>query len=222
VVNAKRPSFEEEQILWNNGYEHVIGLDEVGRGAFAGPVVVAAVVFPKSILTEKNPLLFAITDSKLLLPKKREQLATYISSTCLFSSISTVSVAVINKIGIGKATNVAFRNVLADACSILDPLRIFALIDGFGIPYSKKCNHLRQKAIIKGDRLSYSIAAASILAKVHRDRLMTEYHPKFAVYNFLQNKGYGTKDHRDMIKKNGLCKLHRTSFNLQRFLPIPY
>jgi ribonuclease HII len=219
MMAKHRPSFDEELTLWSSGFEFVVGVDEVGRGAFAGPVVAAAVIFPKSIITTNDPLLKDINDSKLLLPKKRQQLVTYITSVCLFSSIATIPVATINKIGIGKAAHIAFRKVLADTCRTFDSTKLYALIDGFGIPYARVVNKSRQKALIKGDRRSVSIAAASIIAKVYRDRLMEKYHTQFAEYNFAQNKGYGTKEHRNIIRMNGLCKLHRTSFNLQRFLP---
>ena len=212
------PSFEEEQHLWRNGYEYVVGIDEVGRGAFAGPVAAAAVVFPKSILQTSDGLLSEINDSKLLLPERRKILSVFIQRSALFHTIAVVPVSVINKYGIGKASYVAFRRVIAEACRAIDPVRIFVLSDGFAIPYVKSVGTTRQKAIIKGDRISKSIAAASILAKVHRDNLMEQLHGKFENYNFKQNKGYGTREHRMMIKKYGLCKLHRKSFDLDKFL----
>ena len=217
-MRTQSPSFNEERLFWSRGYEHIIGIDEVGRGAFAGPVVAAAVVFPKTILQVSHPLLAEINDSKLLSPEKRKVLAQFIMSTAFFHSIAVVPVSIINKHGIAKASFAAFRRVLADTRKAIDPSQMFVLSDGFAVPYVKKLNRMRQKAIIKGDRTSVSIAAASIIAKVHRDDLMEKLHSKFDAYNFRQNKGYGTLEHRLMIKKYGLCRLHRTSFQLDKFL----
>lgn len=215
-----RPSFNEEQLLWEKGYEFVAGVDEVGRGAFAGPVVAGLVIFPKSILERSDRELFQINDSKLILPNKRKYLAAYIERVAIFSEVCSIPVSVINKVGVGKASYIAFRKLLTSARSRFETAKLYALVDGFYIPYTRGVNKKSQKPIVKGDRLSMSIAAASIIAKVCRDNLMTEYHKQYKMYNFLRNKGYGTKYHRDIIKLRGLCKLHRTSFDLQKFLPL--
>jgi ribonuclease HII len=220
VTMKSKPSFNEEQLLWGKGYEYVAGIDEVGRGAFAGPVVAGIVIFSKDILTRKDPPLYEINDSKLLHPKKRKELAIYIKNIALFSEICAVPVSIINKIGVGKASYLAFRRLLSAAQARLETNTLYALVDGFHIPYVRGVNKKSQKPIVKGDRLSVSIAAASIIAKVYRDNLMNEYHHQYKIYNFIRNKGYGTKFHRDVIKVNGLCKLHRTSFDLEKFLPI--
>jgi ribonuclease HII len=200
------PTLDFEKKLWKKGFKLVCGVDEVGRGAFAGPVCVGAVVFsPESIIPE------GIADSKLLTPIKRRDLEARIKNQALFWSISEVSVTVINKIGIGKATQMAFRKVVKSLHKDPD----FILIDAYYIKHFKR---KKQTAIIKGDQKCVSIAAASIIAKVHRDRLMTKLHDKYPEYNFAKHKGYGTLEHRNAIKKHGLSKVHRKSFNLEKFL----
>ncbi len=200
-----QPSFKEEQLLWSQGFLHVAGVDEVGRGAFAGPIVAASVILPPNFEI-KN-----INDSKKLTPKQREELNEYIQANAICVSIEEVSVNVINELGIGKANQLAFINSLKKLKEKFN----FALVDGFLI---KDLDLKLQRAIIKGDSISVSIAAASIVAKVYRDKLMQKLHLDFPEYNFLENKGYGTKYHREALKKYGLSKLHRTSFNLDKFL----
>lgn len=205
------PTFEYEQVLWNKGYPFVIGMDEVGRGAFAGPVVVAGVVFEKGTVCSGN-ILTQVHDSKLLTPKKREYLSEELKKTCQTFRIAQVPVSVINKVGIGKATHMAFRNVLMQMLRYFREQPCHALVDGRAVPYLRGVGRKNQTAIIKGDRLSLSIAAASIIAKVYRDTLMARQHKKYLIYNFLSNKGYGTKHHRQMIKEYGVSKFHRTAF----------
>lgn len=217
-----KPSFNEEVTLWDNGYDYVLGVDEVGRGAFAGPVVAAGVIFPKSILSSGIEYLDKINDSKLLSAKNRELLSNVVKKHCFYSAISTISVSKINKIGILKASFCAFREVIITAYKTIGKDGLYILSDGFPIPYIKNIGQKKQKAIIKGDRLSMSIASASIIAKVYRDALMETYHNKYPHYNFLHNKGYGTLDHRNALKIHGLSKIHRTSFALTRFLPEIY
>jgi ribonuclease HII len=202
----KIPNFDEENLLWKNGFTHIAGVDEVGRGCFAGPVVTAAVILPQSF-TSKKP----VNDSKKLPARTRQELAEVIKQQAIAFSIAEVSVTVINKIGIGKATQQAFRSAVKHLTKKPD----FILIDAF---YIKHLTKKIQKPIIHGDQLSISIAAASILAKVYRDELMQRLHPSYKVYDFFTNKGYGTKKHQAAIQKYGLCKLHRTSFDLKRFL----
>ncbi len=124
--------------------------------------------------------------------------------------------SVINKLGIGKATQIAMRKIIRSAVEL--DTDFFVLVDGFHIRYAKGCSKTRQKAIPKGDQTCMSIAAASIVAKVHRDALMRKLHKQYPHYFFAQNKGYGTKAHQNAIKKYGLCRIHRTSFSLQKFL----
>ena len=187
------------------GFTHIAGVDEVGRGCFAGPVVSAAVILPPDFKCIKP-----VNDSKKLTAKNRQELAQEIKKQAIAYAISEVSVSVINKIGIGKASQQSFR----DAIKRLTRKPDFILIDAF---YIKHLNRKKQKAIIHGDELSISIAAASIIAKVYRDELMEKFHPRYDMYDFKTNKGYGTKKHQAAIKKYGLSKLHRKSFDLYKF-----
>lgn len=213
-----KPTFKEEKLLWNRGYRYVVGMDEVGRGSFAGPVVTAAVVFSKNI---DLSLCKGINDSKMLKPLVRIQLAKEIKKICTSFAVEQSSVSIINKLGIGKATTIAFRKVVAKLTKdkgIRQSNGIFILVDGFHIKYLRGFGLKNQKAIIKGDQKSISIAAASILAKVYRDNLMMRLHEKYPMYGFAQHKGYGTKQHQHAIKKYGLSAIHRTSFDLSPFL----
>lgn len=221
------PNFLEEERLWENGFTYVIGVDEVGRGAFAGPVTVSAVIF-KSKTEELKTL--GINDSKLLKPLKRQKLSKLIKTNCFSYSIATVGLPTINKLGIGKATEIAFRKAVASIMhqvevienkrkntNIMSNTDYYLLVDGFHIKHIKRIGLKNQKAIIKGDRKSITIAAASIIAKVHRDSLMKKLAKDFPEYNLGVNKGYGTKAHREAIRKHGLSKIHRKSFNLGKF-----
>ncbi len=193
--------------LWEQGFKLICGIDEVGRGCFAGPVVAGAVIFPQGISLPEG-----IADSKLLKPKTREELAEEIKKVALAWSVGEIDVPSINKFGIGKATQMAFLQAVNNLSKIPD----FLVIDAFFID---NIDRKIQKPIKNGDKLSVSIAAASIVAKVYRDNLMVKEHKKYPVYGFDQHKGYGTKLHQDAIKKHGLSELHRTSFNLKKFLP---
>lgn len=200
------PTFQYEQIFWRLGLNHIAGLDEVGRGAFAGPAVVAAVILPP-----KFPSMNEVNDSKLLSAKKREELAIIIQQYSLCYTIIECPLETINSIGIGKTCQEGFFKAVNKLT--INPDHI--LIDAFCIDRIVK---EKQTPIIHGDKLSISIAAASIIAKVYRDNLMIKLGDQFPEFQFAKNKGYGTKEHRLAIKKHGLCSLHRTSFNLQKFL----
>ena len=202
------PTFDEEKYLWKNGFQHIAGVDEVGRGCFAGPVVTAAVILPQTFSS-----LIPVNDSKKLTAKIRLELSKFIKQHAIAFAISEVSVSVINKIGIGKATQQSFR----DAIKQLTKKPDYILIDAF---YIKHLSRKNQKPIVHGDALSISIAAASILAKVYRDERMQELHKKYLPYDFATNKGYGTEKHREAIKKYGLSKLHRKSFDLTKFVGV--
>jgi len=199
-------NFSIEQSLWSQGLQMICGIDEVGRGCFAGPVVAGAVIFPANA-----KLIEGIADSKLLKPKTREDLAKRIKELALAWSIGEISVPDINKFGIGQATQMAFTKAVENLGKIAD----YFLIDAF---YVKTLDKLKQKPIPGGDRISASIAAASIIAKVYRDDLMQKLHLNFPDYRFDKHKGYGTSFHREMIKKFGLSDLHRKSFKLDKFL----
>lgn len=201
------PTFDIEKKFWERGYELVCGIDEVGRGSFAGAVVAGAVVFPPNCVIPTG-----IADSKLLKPQARERLSKDIKRCALFWSIAEINVAIINKVGIGKATQMAIRGAVRS----LEKKADFVLIDYYSI---KHLNKKRQKAVRGGDKICASISAASIIAKVHRDKLMKKIHKKYPKYGFAKNKGYGTKMHQQAIGKYGLSKIHRRSFNLEKFLP---
>lgn len=199
------PNFDEERFLWKSGYNYVAGVDEVGRGCFAGPVVSAAVILPSDFTATDE-----INDSKLLTPEKREMLSDVIIKHALSYSIAEINVAAINKHGIGKATQMSFRK----AIKLLHVQPEYILIDAF---YINRLRRNNQKPIVHGDNKSISIAAASIVAKVYRDNIMRNLHSKYNIYDFFTNKGYGTKKHREAIRLHGLSNLHRTSFSLTKF-----
>lgn len=200
------PTFQEESLFWSKGLKYVAGVDEVGRGCFAGPVVTAAVILPPTFQSLKP-----INDSKKLSPKIRKELAEVIKQQAISYAISEVSVDVINQVGIGKAAQQGFRQCVTLLSQKPDQI----LIDAFYIEGLSKEN---QKPIVYGDSISISIAAASIIAKVYRDELMEKLHEQFEPYDFKTNKGYGTKNHREAIGKYGLCNLHRKSFDLSKFV----
>lgn len=187
-----------EKIAYQEGYQLVAGIDEAGRGPLAGPVVAAAVILPPGYL---NP---EIKDSKKLSAAKREELYETIGNDAVAVGMRVVDADVIDRFNILQATLQAMREAVLELSVSPD----FLLIDGNqNVPIFTP-----QKTIVKGDALSVSIAAASIIAKVTRDRIMEMYHRQFPQYNFQQNKGYGTKDHLDAIRKFGFCKIHRKSF----------
>ncbi len=187
-----------EEHLRQQGFRRIVGVDEAGRGPLAGPVVAAAVqILPVSFRTE-------IRDSKVLSPRKREEAYEEILSTCLVG-IGQASAAEIDELNILQATFLAMRRAL----EALPEQPDFCLIDG-----SQPIPRLPwpQKAVVKGDQLSLSIAAASIVAKVERDRIMDHYHELYPIYNFGKNKGYPTKEHRAAIQQAGPSPIHRRSF----------
>ncbi len=206
TLQSLTSTFNIELSLWKQGYCCVAGLDEVGRGCFAGPVVVGAVIFPPNAI-----LLDGIADSKLLKPRQREILTIAIKKQALSWSVAEISVSFINKIGIGKATQMAFRKAIKNLNKSPD----YVLIDAF---YVQHLSRKKQKPVKDGDKICASISAASIIAKVYRDELMRKLHYKYPQYGFAKHKGYGTKLHQDAIKKYGLTKIHRKSFNLKKFL----
>ncbi|HEY5601000.1 MAG TPA: ribonuclease HII [Patescibacteria group bacterium] len=200
-TNLTYPDLSFEKPLWDSGYNLIAGIDEVGRGAFAGPVVAAAVILPRNFNIPSG-----LNDSKKVKPNLRKKLAEQIKMQALDYCISEISVANINKYGIGKATQMAFRKCLKGLKKAE-----YLLIDAF---YIKQVNRKNQKPIIKGDEKSATIAAASIIAKVYRDQIMKKLAKKYPNYKWSKNKGYGTKDHRTAIAKFGLTRHHRKSFNI--------
>ncbi len=177
----------------------IAGIDEAGRGPLAGPVVCAAVVMPM----EKDKIIEGINDSKKLSSKKREQLYEKIIETAISYSIVEIDEKQIDAINILQATKLGMKKSL-ERLSVTPNI---VLIDAVKID-----TNLPQENIIKGDALSYNIAAASILAKVHRDRLMIELDKQYQNYGFAKHKGYGTKQHIEALRKYGKTKIHRETF----------
>ena len=194
-----------ERILRGRGYRFIAGVDEVGRGALAGPVVAAAVVLSGDGDYSK------IRDSKIVLPRQRERLAERICHEALGTGIGSVSETEIDRLTILQATQEAMRQAVAGLPVSPD----IVLVDGFWLPgLDAPCI-----GIIDGDARSYSIAAASIVAKVHRDAFMTALAADFPYYGFDRNKGYGTEAHRSALAEYGACPLHRRTFEGVRSMP---
>lgn len=192
--------------------KYVIGIDEVGRGAFAGPLVAAGVIFPQiKRIGKRNKFLKEINDSKKLKSKDRRRLSKKIFKYALFYCIEIIDTETINEIGIGKVNQNAIRNV-AKTLSKKVKDDSFVISDGLKVP------GLEHLPIIEGDSKSITIAAASIIAKVYRDNVMRQLSRKYHNYKLARNKGYGTKTHRDALRKYGLSEIHRTSFELSKFL----
>lgn len=188
-----------EKEYYSKGYKLICGIDEAGRGPLAGPVVAGAVILPEGCLIE------GVNDSKKLSEKKREKLYDEITDNALAWAVGIVDNNVIDEINILEATRRAMKMAIDGLKIKPDYILIDAekKVDTGGVPYLP---------IIKGDALSISIASASIIAKVTRDRMMYEYDKIFPVYDFAKHKGYGTKAHIDAIKANGLCMIHRKTF----------
>ena len=202
---ANKPSFSEENAMWNAGYGNVCGIDEVGRGCWAGPLVAGAVIFKAKTEVDVKELA-QINDSKKITPKKREQLAEFIIYFAKHWGIGSVSSKELDKIGLSKANELAMERAVQNLGNKPD----FCLVDGNIIKESRNIGLF--KNIIKGDSKSISIAAASILAKVFRDKLMDSIHADYPEYGFRAHKGYGTSSHRKSIKKHGILPIHRKSF----------
>ena len=198
--------FEFERVLWQKNVTRVAGVDEAGRGPLAGPVVAAAAILPPRWAETGLPAeLAGLNDSKQLTETQREKFFAFITGCGEIEfGIAEVSAAVIDEINILQATHRAMNEALAK----LRPLPPHALVDGRPV----KTLRVPQTAIVKGDARSYSIAAASVLAKVTRDRLMLEYAAQFPEYGFAAHKGYGTAIHLAAIAKHGACPIHRKTF----------
>ncbi|AOY77333.1 ribonuclease HII [Clostridium formicaceticum] len=194
---------EIEESIWQEGYEKIACCDEVGRGCLFGSVLAAAVIFPKGLKLE------GVKDSKKLSPKKREAMYSIILENALAVGIGMVSPEMIDKINIKNATRHAMKEAVLNLKdrngNLLTP--DYILIDAEEIDTS-----IPQKPIVKGDDLVHGIAAASIIAKVTRDRLCKEWHETYPLYGIDQHKGYGTKAHREALIKYGATDMHRKSF----------
>lgn len=196
------PTYEIEKEIINLGYKYVVGVDEAGRGPLAGPVVAAAVHIPEDAL----PLLMdQVNDSKKLSEAKRKKLADIINERCCVG-VQAVDVDIIDDINILEATKLAMRSAV-EQLEYYD----YVLVDGT-VDLSKHIKVCPHQKVIKGDAKSVSIAAASVIAKVTRDKIMRGTAEKYPIYGFEKHKGYGTKAHRDIIKEFGPCEQHRKTF----------
>ena len=193
------PSLFYESAKWQQGYQYVAGIDEAGRGPLAGPVSAAAVILPEAFSHD------LLNDSKKLGEKRREALYEELTQRAdIRWAISHGEVDEIDSLNILKSTHAAMLR----AAEGLDPRPDFCLIDGLDVPGFA----LPSEGVVKGDSKSFSIAAASILAKVSRDRLMLKYAALYPEYGFERHKGYGTKHHLEALRKHGPCPIHRKSF----------
>jgi ribonuclease HII len=205
----KYPNLQEEKKLWKNGFKRVACLDEAGRGPLAGPVTAAAVF----LIPNSKFIIPKLKDSKKLSAKKREKFYEILTKNQNIKwGIGKVSEKIIDKINILEATKLAMKKAIAKLKKKPD----FLILDGnfkLDLPtYGEQSRTILQKSIIKADEKVFSCAAASILAKVSRDRIMQKYHLKYPQYRFNQHKGYPTKLHCRLLKKYGRCKIHRKSF----------
>jgi ribonuclease HII len=189
---------EYERKCYEDGYIHVAGIDEVGRGPLAGPVVAAAVILGEGVVIP------GVNDSKKLSEAKREYLYEEIKAKALAIGVGMAEVELIDEINILNATYAAMKRAIHSLSIQPD----YILLDAVTL----KDVDIPQKGIIKGDTLSLSIAAASIIAKVERDRLISSYDSIYPEYKFSKHKGYGTKEHMDCIRRLGLLPVHRRSF----------
>ena len=196
------PTLEAEQALWAKGWRRVAGVDEAGRGALAGPVVAAAVIIDPD--SASAPLWSQVRDSKLLTPARRQALAPQIAAIALACGLGCVHAGTIDRIGIAAAT----RQAMVDAIDSLAVPPEFLLIDWVKLP----ALNIHQHSSAKADQRMACVAAASILAKVHRDRLMVELDGHYPAYGFAAHKGYGAATHLEAIRRCGPCPEHRHSF----------
>jgi ribonuclease HII len=188
-----------ERELRRSGFQRIAGVDEAGRGCLAGPVVAAAVILPPACALQ------GICDSKQLTPACREQLCEAILSEALSVGIGVASAAFIDSVNILRATHLAMRQ----AVQALDPAADFVLVDGLPV----ECLGAHCRAVVDGDRLCFSIAAASIVAKVWRDRIMARLDELYPGYGFARHMGYGTPEHLAALEALGPCPVHRRSFS---------
>lgn len=191
-----------------NGFHLIAGVDEAGRGPLAGPVVAAAVILPPDIAIP------GLDDSKVLTPSQRDRLYDTIREVCRAQNVAVVETETIDAINILQAARLAMKQAVEGLGTAAD----YVLIDG-NQPIDVT---IGQQAIVGGDGRSLSIAAASVLAKVHRDRLMSAYHETYPQYGFDRHKGYGTRHHRDRIREWGPCPIHRRTFKgVKEYLTVP-
>jgi len=201
INNLPVPSFTEEDSLAAQGYCHIAGVDEVGRGALAGPVVAAAVILPHQV---KAPWVDLVRDSKVLRPARREFLFHHIQGVAIAIGVAAVSHKVIDARGIVGATMLAMKRAVGQLSPPAESLLIdYVHLSGVKLP---------QKSLVGGDQRCFSIACASIVAKVSRDRMMVDFDKTYPGYRLGRHKGYGTREHLDCLCRLGPSPIHRRSF----------
>jgi len=200
--------YRHDEDLRNNGFQRIAGIDEAGRGPLAGPVVAAAVVL------RGNTRIKGLRDSKKVPEKERESLFIEIQDMALDIGIGIVNHKDIDRINILRASKLAMKLAIENLSELPD----FLVIDAVSLPSVP----IKQLFPIKGESVSASVAAASIIAKVTRDRLMLEYHNQYPQYNFNKHKGYSTKEHMELIQLYGPCPIHRKSFCKVMTLELPF
>jgi ribonuclease HII len=201
MSDPRVPTFAEEKRFRKQGYRNIAGIDEVGRGALAGPVVAAAVIMPAEVDVRWRK---KVRDSKLLSPAQRESLFEPIGEAAVAVGVGSVDSWTIETIGIVKATHAAMRQAVKQLSPPADAL----LIDYLTLPRVR----LPQKGVEDGDTLCFSIACASIIAKVTRDRMMVDFDGTYPGYMFAEHKGYGTEEHIACLRRLGPCPIHRRTF----------
>lgn len=192
------PHLVYESDAWRAGYPLIAGIDEAGRGPLAGPVIAAAVILPENVTLE------GVRDSKRMTPRAREEAFFLIEKRAISIALAVVSPSEIDQINILQATRKAMKQAVLHLHTQPD----FLLIDGthpVDLPIQQRC-------IVRGDQQCLSISAASVLAKVYRDRMMRSYHELYPRYGFSSNKGYGTRGHLEAIMRYGPCSIHRLTF----------
>jgi len=211
-MNSKHTGYERR--LRKDGFLRVAGVDEAGRGPLAGPVVAAAVIMMD------NSLLAGVDDSKLLTAEERDDLFEQIRATAIGVGIGIVNHETIDRVNILQASFLAMETAIAQ----IQPGPDHLLIDGnrFQFPEASLVKSIPYTLVVDGDARSYSIAAASIIAKVTRDRIMVDFEEQFPGYGFAKHKGYSTPEHRDAIFRLGFCEIHRRSFTVQSQLELPF
>lgn len=198
------PTLAYETHLWNEGYGTLAGVDEVGRGALAGPLVAAAVILPaRDELVRDADFWSTVRDSKTITAARRTTLASEIIRRCPAWGVAAIDVEELDDVGVGAANRIAMERAVVSLDREPDLLLIDAMTVDLGLP---------QLGIIDGDALSLSVAAASIVAKVARDTTMIGHHPAWPVFGFAQHKGYGVASHVAALRAHGPCPLHRRSF----------
>ncbi len=198
------PTLELEENLWREGYKYIIGIDEAGRGPWAGPLGIAGV-----LITSPKQRIEKVRDSKTLSQKQKEELCEKVTQKSEAFCTRLITPQLIDEVGIAQAVKIGMQDVVSEIEKQLGKTADFLIIDGSNV---REVGRYPQKRINKGDALHYSIAAASILAKLGRDKIMFEAHKKYPEYGFDSHVGYGTKQHKEALERVGPCFIHRRSY----------